>query len=217
MSKSRCTKWLLQLAVVMAVTAITTTASAQNFLFKFPRQGGFKFKHDDSFDFTNAQHFAASGMVAVGIYDLIHGTSIRKPKVMAGIMATMIGLLKEFEDGYREGWDPKDVMFNEIGIATFLLFNQYTHFTLTMEQVFTGTEDYGAALRFFRTSDFTPWKASLGFYLLYNNHREKWMGMDLHFSVLQKLEVHAGVSAVNLAYANVFEFRPNLGFGIRLF
>ncbi|MFQ5650454.1 MAG: hypothetical protein ACE5IY_10980 [bacterium] len=202
--------------VLFFLAMLISNAPAQNFLFKQPRRGGFKFKQHDEFDFTNAQHFTGSGILAVGFYRLLQHTHIRKPKVMASLLATGVGLLKELEDGYREGWGMKDVLFNELGIMTFLILNEYTRFTLTLKQVIISPDDYGAGIRFFRSADLTPLNASFGVYLIHTNNRETWVGLDSHFSLIEKLEFHVGSSMINLGYANRFHFRPNVGFGIRL-
>ncbi len=190
---------------------------AQDFLFKAPRQGGFKFKKNDKFDFSNTQHFSGSGVVAIGFYMALKNTSVRYPKAMAGIMASMVGLLKELEDGYRDGWGNKDVLFNELGILTFLLLSDYAHYTLTFKQIVAGPDDYSVGVRFFRTSDFTPLRASFGFYVEYDNHHETWVGIDSHFALFGRAEGHVGVSLANLRNANELHWRPNFGLGFRIF
>ncbi len=206
-----------RLLVFLFMAAFSTSVSAQNFIFKHPRQGGFKLKEDDRFDFTNAQHFTGSGILAVGLYDLLRDSDVRSPKIMAGLLASGIGLLKEFEDGYREGWGMKDVIFNELGIITFLFVNQHTKFTLTLKQVITAPDDYGAGIRFFRSAEFSPLNTSLGIYVIYNNYSQMWVGVDSHFGLGQGFEFHAGISMINLDEANTFQFRPNFGLAVRLF
>ena len=191
--------------------------TAQNFLFKEPRQGGFKIKKNERFDFTNAQHFTGSGILAVGTHKIFRDAGIKHNKICAALFATTIGLLKELEDGYRDGWGMKDVVFNELGIFTFLLLSDYTHYTLTFKQVISGPNDYGAGIRFFRTSEFTPLNASLGIYVVYDNKKDTWVGVDSHFRLLGRAELHLSVSAINLNNANLLYLRPNLGFGFRLF
>ncbi len=206
----------LALALFLIVGS-NSTAKAQNFLFKHPRQGEFKLKKNDRFDFSNTQHFSGSGMLAIAYYDLLKKTHVGHPKLMAAVLATGTGLLKELEDGYREGWGMKDVLSNEIGIVAFLLLDNYTNYTLTLKQVISGPNDYGVGLRFFRTADFTMLKASLGVYMAYNNRRETWVGLDSNFKIYQNLEFNLGASMVNLSNPNKFYFKPNFGFGIILF
>ncbi len=194
-----------------------SVAHTQNFLFKFPRTGGFKFKQNDRFDFSNTQHFAASGVLAVGFYDVLRNAKVGHPRAWAVAITTVVGLLKELEDGYREGWGMKDVMFNELGIATFLLLQGSTRYTLTLKDFVRGPNDYGLGIRFFRSADFTPLKASLGLYLMRDNRNRSWFGVDSHFVLHKRAEVHIGSSMVNLADPNRFNFRLNVGIGLRLF
>ncbi len=195
----------------------SSTVFAQNFLFKHPRGGGFKVKKHDELDFTNAQHFVGSGVLAVGLYKVAKNSNFKHPKVVAGVMATVVGLLKELEDGYREGWGMKDVIFNEIGIVGALVTSSAMHYTVTIKHVVMGPYDYGIGIRFFRTTDFTSLMASLGIYVIRDNHQRSWVGMDTHFLLTKSAELHFGVSMIDLDDANRFHFRPNLGIGFRLY
>jgi len=201
----------------IAFFAFVPAVHSQNFLFKEPRHGGFKIKKDDNFDFTNAQHFLGTGVLVVGLYKGIRATRQSHPKLTAALLATTIGLLKELEDGYREGVGVKDIIFNELGMFTFLFLADYTHYTLTLKQMVITPDEYGIGIRFFRTSDFTPFKASLGFYAIRDNHDRSWAGADTHFKLHRNLEFHFGASLVDLAQANRFQFRPNIGLAFRFF
>lgn len=204
--------------IIFAVSiAAPNSSKAQNFLFKEPRDGRFKFKQVDNYDFTNVQHFTGTGMLAVGFHKLLRNQGVRYPKIWAALFATGVGLLKEYEDGYREGFGMKDVMANELGIASFLFLSDITHYTVTFKQVVMGPDDYGAGIRFFRTSDFSPLNTSFGIYTIFDNRQRTWVGVDIHLGVFEKAEVHVGASMINLDNANFFEFRPNFGFALRLF
>jgi hypothetical protein len=202
---------------LLCLAALNTDLCAQNFLFKHPRQGGFKFVQHDGADVTNLEHFAGSGILAIGAYNVYGRMGWRHAKLKAGLTACAIGLLKEFEDGYREGWGRMDTFANQVGIVTFLLLSDYAHFTLGIEQLFQGIDDYGLGVRFFRFAQLTPLKASFGFFALYNAHRQPWVGVDTHFLLLGRSEVHMGFSMINLQSANRLNVKPNIGISFFLF
>ncbi len=195
----------------------SSTAEAQYFLFKQKRRGGFKVKPHDELDFSNAQHFTGSGMVAVGFYRIFRNTNMKYPKLFAGLMASGVGLLKEVEDGYREGFGVKDVIFNELGITAFLLSSNLTHFTLAIKQVVTTSDDYGVGVRFFRTTEFLPLQASFGLYTIRNNHEETWVGIDSSIHLYKELQLSFGMSMIKLETSNFAEFRPNFGLAYQIF
>ncbi len=187
------------------------TAHAQNFLFKEPRSGGFKIRQNDALDFTNSQHFVGSGILALALHQAIRNTEVKHPKVLAGILASGIGLLKEYEDGYREGWGTYDYVFNQLGIISFLLASELTHFTVTVDQVLNSGRDIGVGLRFFATDTFSPLNASFGVYVMRNLSRETWVGLDTHMELLDHAELHFGMSMINLSEAGRRQMRLNIG------
>jgi len=209
--------FLFFLIILFVSLSAPNSSVAQNFLFKEPRDGKFKIKQEDYLDFTNAQHFALTGMLSVGFHKVLRERDIRHPKLMAAALATGVGLMKEYEDGYREGVGLLDILFNEIGILTFLYLSDVTHYTVTFKQVIMGQDDYGAGIRFFRTSEFSPLNASIGTYTIFDNRQRTWGGMDVHFSVMERVELHLGASLVNFAEPNDLDFHPNFGFALRLF
>jgi hypothetical protein len=190
---------------------------AQNYLFKTPRRDGFKFMRNDDLDVTNFQHFVFSGMLAVGFYKTFAARNIQHAKLKAGLLSCGLGLMKEFEDGYREGWGRMDTFFNQLGIISFLLLADYSHFTLGIEPIYTSPDDYGLGLRFFHFNEVTPLRASVGFFGVYNNHNQPWIGIDGHFVLLGKSEVHLGLAMVNLERATELDVRPNIGVSFVLF
>jgi len=204
------------LALFFGVT-VPTIASAQYFLFKQPRHGGFKIKSDDPFDFSNIQHFTGSGILATGFYHIFHDRGMKRPKLLAGLLASGVGLLKEFEDGYRDGFGMKDVLANEFGIATFLLATKLTHFTVTVKQVVSGPSDYGFGLRFFRTGEISPLRTTFGVYVIRDNHKETWVGLDSDVGLDKRLELHFGMSLLRLENANLARISPTVGLAYRFF
>jgi len=209
------TKWIF-LSLLFFVS-IYSEASAQNFLFKHPRHGGFKFIKNDRYDFSNWQHFTGSGIMAVGLLRVFREKNIRHAKLKAGLLASTIGLLKELEDGYREGWGMHDAIFNQLGIVSFLLLNNYTKFTLTVMPVVASTEDFGFGLRFFQTKELPVVRTSFGVFIEYNQARRTWVGLDSHIRLYGRASLRLGAAMIELRDANRFRFEPNVGFGFRLF
>ncbi len=211
----RTSKWFLMPFLFFVL--INANANAQNFLFKHPRQGGFKFVKNDRYDFSNWQHFTGSGIVAVGFYRILKKRRVKHAKLKAGLLASTVGLLKEWEDGYREGWGIHDSVFNQLGILSFLLFQNVTQFTFTVMPVIAGAEDFGFGLQFFRTSEMPYLRTSFGVFLEYTNHGRTWVGLDSHVRLYGNTTLRFGASMINLQDPNRFEFRPNIGLGFHLF
>ncbi len=191
---------------------------AQKYLFGEPRQGSFKFVNDDRFDVTNGMHFSGSGMLAVGFYKFFKADGSPHPKLNAAVIACALGLLKEFEDGYREGWGIKDSIFNQLGILSFLLLGDHLHFTATLEQALSTAENYSFGVRYLRTSEFTPLNTSLGLFAHYNTRKVTEFGADMHFFLFGKTELHLGLTLATMKRDVVkMVQRPNVGLGFKLF
>ena len=205
---------------MLLILLITYEAKAQYFLFGEPRHGGFKVSNNNELDFSNFQHFVGSGILAVGFYKLLTHNEVKSSKsdmIKAGLLASGLGLLKEFEDGFREGWGRNDAIFNQLGILTFLILNRYSHYTFTPEYTLFGNSNYGLGVRFFRSPEISPLKASLGLFATYYNFRKGIIGVDLHFSLNDKIELHLGISLLTLENSNQYHVRPNIGVGFPLF
>ena len=200
--------------ILMLFTVSETRA--QFHLFDEPRKGGFKILENDNFDITNTQHFAGSGLLALGFYKIFQTRESKQAKLKAALLASSLGLLKELEDGFREGFGIKDTIFNELGIITFLLLSDYSHFTLTFEQLFLSSKDFGLGLRFFRTSEFNLLNGSLGFFVYYSNYKKAWLGVNSHFVLKDKIELHLGLALFNIESANQLNVRPSVGIAFKL-
>ncbi|TDI93120.1 MAG: hypothetical protein E2O77_03585 [Caldithrix sp.] len=191
---------------------------AQKYLFGEPRHGGFKFVSDDRFDVTSGMHFSGSGVLAVGFYKFFKADGSPHPKLNAAVIACALGLLKEFEDGYREGWGIKDSIFNQLGILSFLLLGDHLHFTATLEQALSTAENYSFGGRYLRTSEFTPLNTSLGLFAHYNTRKVTEFGADMHFPLFGKTELHLGLTLATMKGDAVkIVQRPNVGLGFKLF
>lgn len=195
-----------------------TPVKAQKYIFSHPRGGGFKFVKNDRFDPTSGMHFTGSGMLAVGFYKFFKADGSPHPKLNAALVSSALGLLKEFEDGYREGWGIKDSFLNQIGILSFLLIGEHLHFTGTFEQAISNSENYSLGLRYFKTSDLTRLHASLGLFAHYNTRKVTEFGVDMHALLFARTELHLGLILLNMRGDDLeIVQRPSLGLGFRLF
>ncbi len=208
----------IQISICLVFLLTGLSPAKAQYLFSEPRQGGFKFIGDDRFDVTNGMHFSGSGMLAVGFYKFFKADGSPHPKLNAALVSSALGLLKEFEDGYREGWGIKDSFFNQLGILSFLLMGDQLHFTATLEQALSTSENYSFGVRYFKTSVFTPLHTSLGLFALYNTRKVTEFGVDMHVFLFARTELHLGlVLATMKGDAVKMVQRPNVGLGFKLF
>ncbi len=209
----------IQIAICFVFMLVgITPVKAQKYLFSHPREGGFKFVKDDRFDATSGMHFSGSGMLAVGFYKFFKADGSPHPKLNAALVSSALGFLKEFEDGYREGWGIKDSFLNQIGIFSFLVIGEHLHFTGTLEQAISTSENYSLGLRYFKTSEFTPLHASLGLFAHYNTQKVTEFGVDTHVFLFARTELHLGLILTTMKGDKVkIVQRPSLGLGFRLF
>jgi len=211
-------KSMLVLCASIAIgLLISTSAFGQNVLFKHPRSGGFKVIKNDVYDFSNAQHFTGSGVLAVGFHKILQKKSVSNAKFKAGVLASIVGALKELEDGYRGGFGLKDLAFNHLGIIGFLYSSDFWQYTLSLKQVIVNDQSYGAGLRFFKTADFLPVNSSFGLYWVRDTRKIDWLGVDFSLAARRGVGVQFGVSFVQAQNANKFYFRPNVGLAVELF
>ena len=157
-------------------------------------------------------------MLAVGFYKFFKADGSPHPKLNAALVSSALGLFKEFEDGYREGWGIKDSFLNQLGILSFLLMGDQLHFTGTLEQAVSTSGNYSLGLRYFKTSEFTPLHTSLGLFAHYNTRKVTEFGTDMHFFLFAKTELHLGLTLATMKGDAVkMAQRPNVGLGFKLF
>lgn len=209
-------KIYIVLSSVILLTLSFEPVFSQNYLFDEPRKGGFKFIPEDRLDVTHAMHFSGSGMLARGFYNLYHSRGIKHARLWAGLSACGVGLLKEYEDSYREGWGRVDTFFNQLGILSFLLLKDQTQYSFTVEQVVSSAERFGVGVRFFKTKHFSPLQTSVGLFGYYDNYSEIWFGVDAHFSLIGRTELHTGMSLFKLQDPNRPNIQPTVGLAFRL-
>ncbi|HEX9653881.1 MAG TPA: hypothetical protein VGA99_09225 [bacterium] len=210
-------KHLATFASLLLVILYLQNAFGQNYLFDEPRQGGFKFIPNDHLDITHAMHYTGSGMLARGFYNLYQSRGMKHPKLWAGLTACSIGLLKEYEDAYRTGWGRIDTIFNQLGIISFLMLKDYTRYSITVEEVVTADRQFGVGIRFFRSEQFSPLRASVGLFGYYDTHNDVWFGIDSHFWLIGRTELHTGITLFKLQEPNRPHVQPTAGFAFRLY
>jgi hypothetical protein len=154
-------------------------------------------------------------MLAVGFYEILRSQDVSHAKMKAALLSFSCGMLKEAEDGYREGWGRIDTIFNQLGILSFLLLSDYAKFTLGIEQTYARVNDFGLSVRFF-DFDRLPMNSSIGFYALYNTKEESYAGVDLHFPLLGRSDLHFGLNMVKLTEATHMRLQPNIGMSFKL-
>jgi len=117
---SRIKQGVAILAVTLySVMPLKADAWTIPLLFEEPRHSGFKVRESVGYDASNAIHLFGSAFmynsldrVLCNIWHDRHNAHL----VAAG--ATIgLGVLKELEDGYREGWDNRDFACNVLGVG----------------------------------------------------------------------------------------------------
>jgi len=109
-----------RILVMLCLLVISANASWKvPWLFEHPRDGKFKVIEwkNDSFDNTSFQHLGGSyfGTVALDIiYDKV---GVDNSSIWAFTTMLGLGLLKEVEDGYREGFSRRDLLMDFIGCS----------------------------------------------------------------------------------------------------
>ncbi|MCG8603642.1 hypothetical protein MJD09_01400 [bacterium] len=199
---------------ILALTILCTDCQAQLLLFKEPRKGGFKFLKDSKMDVTHLQHFAGSGMLAIAFYHLFESKAHAKLK--AGAAAMSLALLKEVEDGFREGFGINDAIFDQIGVISFLLLSDHLGYSLEFVPVASPPDELGAGVRFFQTKKVGGMIPTYGFFIYQSNLGMTRVGLDAHFAVTDDIATHFGMSLFTLQNPNLYDLRPNWGLSFRL-
>jgi len=109
---------------------ITTTSSAFGYFFNYPRDGQFKQQSIDrdvwyypgDEDWTIKAPDKWQHMM--GSYASAEVFSLVMDDKLAGGVVFALGILKEVEDGYREGWSIRDIFMDAAGVGASLLNNE---------------------------------------------------------------------------------------------
>jgi len=97
------------------------------YIFEEPRRTTFRTIdwNKDKLDNTSLEHFLLSGVASSSLNWYFDSKKIKYPVVKSIGITLGIGLLKEFEDGYREGFSYKDMSFNILGTTLGILIYNY--------------------------------------------------------------------------------------------
>lgn len=120
----------MKMAAIITLILLAATQSVGAFMFSYPRDGQFKrlgasddpWYYEGDPDWTlrapdKWQHMMGS-YVSAKIFSTIMNENL------AGGLVLGLGILKEVEDGYREGWSARDVLMDAAGVGASLLNSQ---------------------------------------------------------------------------------------------
>lgn len=189
----------------------------QNYFLDEPKRGGFKIRPSETMDVTNVMHFTGSGMGALVAHRLFEKLEWPHPDLWAGGVIVALGLMKEWQDGYREGLSIYDIIANHVGILTFLAAKRHLNFRLVPEKTFGYTDGHGLGLRFLRSSGLTPVQMSFGTFMLLPSGKPLEFGVDVHLPMGWRFEWHLGLSMFSFANLQRFALRPHTGIAVELF
>ena len=92
-------------------------------LFEWPRKGYFTMLswEEDKYDKTNLMHLSASCVIA-GIGDnILEALGSENSTYYASLITFTLGFFKEVEDGYREGFSRRDLIYDAVGVGAWIL------------------------------------------------------------------------------------------------
>lgn len=94
------------------------------FLFEEPRKGYWTLKpwEQDPWDDTSKMHFYGSVVLQVGLDYYLESREVKNSTLWAMGGTFVLGLLKEIEDGNREGFSRRDLMCDGLGILLGVIF-----------------------------------------------------------------------------------------------
>ena len=106
-------KYLILTSLILLMSCSSTIP----IVFEEPRHEGFKIKPipHDAPDNTSIQHFVGSIVLSMGLSYLFKECGVKHYKTAGFLTAFGIGFLKEYEDGYREGFSRMDLLFDVYG------------------------------------------------------------------------------------------------------
>ena len=96
------------------------------YLFEHQRKHDFTFLpwNLDNLDNTSLVHYAGSCTLFLGVNYWLDSEHIKDGELKAGGIVLGLGLLKELEDGFREGFGRKDFVCDFAGVFTGYLINR---------------------------------------------------------------------------------------------
>ena len=113
------------LRLLLIAVCLTVALFGQSQAGSYPRDGRFKQLDSDSDPWYYVDHqnwyikAPDKWTHYMGTYALTEIThQIVRDKTLAGVFALGMGLLKEVDDGYREGWSRRDLLVDVGGVAS---------------------------------------------------------------------------------------------------
>lgn len=117
-------KTLLLAVLIQPVLAVGAEAS---FWSSYPRDGHFKQlpARGDMWFYVDNEHWAIRApdkwQHYAGCYVFQKLVQKKLGRLKAFLLTETLGVLKEWDDGYREGWSPRDLIADNLGILTALV------------------------------------------------------------------------------------------------
>jgi len=118
-----------QAAIIVLVLLAASQCASAAVGFAYPRDGRFKqlSASDDPWYYPGDQNWAIQApdkwQHMMGSYASTEVFSKLMDHKLAGGLVLGLGILKEVEDGYREGWSPRDIMMDAAGVGAALFNN----------------------------------------------------------------------------------------------
>ncbi len=112
---------LKPLSFLIALLLVIPTSS---FAWNYPRDGKFKqlAPQNDSWFFVDEEHWDIKApdkwQHFTGCYITQKLLSRRTNKYVSAMLIFSLGLAKEYEDAYREGWSARDLAINSLGMLS---------------------------------------------------------------------------------------------------
>ena len=114
----------MKLKTLVLTILFLLVANAICYAWNYPRDGKFKqlSPHNDSWFFVDEEHWDIKApdkwQHFTGFYVTQKFLSKYMNKYVSAVLAFSLGVAKEYEDGYREGWSARDLAANTLGILS---------------------------------------------------------------------------------------------------
>lgn len=126
--------------VILLLVALSIVVPGSSHAWNYPRDGRFKqlCSRNDPWFYVDYERWDVQApdkwQHFTGCYIGQKLLSARMNKYLAGLLIFSIGVAKECEDGYREGWSARDLTANTLGIVSGICDKQTTKILCTYDQ-----------------------------------------------------------------------------------
>jgi len=120
----------MRTTLAILLMAVILTPQAQGYFFSYPRDGQFKqqegrsdpwyYKGDANWEIQAPDKWQHM----MGSYASSEVFSLFMDNKLAGGIVLSLGVLKEVEDGFREGWSVRDIFMDAVGVGASLINNK---------------------------------------------------------------------------------------------